>query len=518
MSQLYPNSTTPNSGTVKIQWLDEKPAYSPGTTFGVPWPRGKYQANDTIFSVVSNGDHVATESWITGYWSDSSVKWTAHAIAASALENDYTVNAVSKNSTAVPSATSSLEVTDSFDTIKVDTGKITATFSKTGNILVQELKTSSGQVVGQNGKLILRSQSSVFDDEDKQGQPAIQYFNFESKIDNVTVSKNNIARTLVTVHGDHRQINGGNSTTSTHKDWLPFVVRFYFYADSESIRIVHSLIYDGVPETDFVRGIGLRFDVPLADEFYDRHIRIAGVDGGILNEAVQGITGLRRDPGQAFLRTGQADLYRFAEAHTRHTGESDVYHLGPWKGLGTRHGVNHWSDSSKQIRISQPQYRKVFYYLTGGDERVGDLLTEILDAEKAFLVVDPRRKVRAANITYIADPEALLIDVGLDWSGQAAAWLIEYERRGPRWQEARSKLLETMKGIANLKNGFVTGEALYNLYNGTIVPPSQDPDNKGVVGVSHLTAVFGLVEVIAELTTHFGDDFPADFENGLGSM
>ncbi|THX58112.1 hypothetical protein D6D06_03185 [Aureobasidium pullulans] len=794
MSQLYPNSTTPNSGTVKIQWLDEKPAYSPGTTFGVPWPRGKYQANDTIFSVVSNGNHVASESWITGYWSDSSVKWTAHAIASSALENDYTVNAVSKNSTTAPSETSSLEVTDSLKTIKVDTGKIIATFSKTGNILVQELKTSSGRVVGQNGKLILRSQSSVFDDEDKQGQPAIQYFNFESKIDNITVSKNNIARTLVTVHGDHRQINGGNLTTSTHKDWLPFVVRFYLYANSESIRIVHSLIYDGVPETDFVRGIGLRFDVPLADEFYDRHIRIAGVDGGILNEAVQGITGLRRDPGQAvrtaqyegkktpaldtwdtrvssrlqwiptwndyslaqlssdgfalkkrtkagqswvnipgstragglaylggatkgglafglrnfwkqypsqidisnaatdvgaitlwlyspaaqpldtrpfhdglgeedyadqldaleityedweggydspygvaktselflfgfdstpesetlanlteyinsppvliadrdhiaqsealgtycqrpenssssaqtiedhlnfltqfyqgqvsqrkwygfwdhgdvmhtydvdrhewrydvggyawdnselspnlffwnqFLRTGQADLYRFAEAHTRHTGETDVYHLGPWKGLGTRHGVNHWSDSSKQIRISQPQYRKVFYYLTGGDERVGDLLTEILDAEKAFLVVDPRRKVRAANITYVADPEALLIDVGLDWSGQAAAWLIEYERRGPRWQEAKSKLLETMKGIAHLKNGFVTGEALYNLYNGTIIPPSQDPGNKGVVGVSHLTAVFGLVEVIAELTTDFGDDFPADFE------
>ncbi|KAH0289850.1 hypothetical protein M436DRAFT_84719 [Aureobasidium namibiae CBS 147.97] len=192
-----------------------------------------------------------------------------------------------------------------------------------------------------------------------------------------------------------------------------------------------------------------------------------------------------------FLRTGQADLYRFAEAHTRHTGETDVYHLGPWKGLETRHGVLHWSDSSKQIRISQPQYRKVYYYLT---------------------VVDPRRKVRAANITYVADSKALLIDVGLDWSGQAAAWLIEWERRGPRWQEAKSKLLETMKGIANLKNGFVTGEALYNLYNGTISPPSQDPSNKRVVQVSHLTAVFGLVEVIAELTTHFGDVFPADFE------
>ncbi|KAI4736178.1 hypothetical protein E4T50_13323 [Aureobasidium sp. EXF-12298] len=795
VSQLYSNTTTAEDGAVKVQWLNQKPSYNSGTTFGVPWPRGRYQANDTSFAVSSgSGSPVTSESWITGYWSDSSVKWTAHAIAAGSPEDGYTVNALSRNSTNSTAHRTNLTVEDGPDVIEINTGKLTATFAKTGNILIPKIETSNGQVIGQNGRLILRSQSSVFDDEDKQGQPATNYFNFESKIDNVTASEDNTARALVTVHGDHRQVNAGNSSAPAHKDWLPFVVRFYLYANSESIRIVHSLIYDGVPTSDFVRGIGLRFDVPLEDEFYDRHIRIAGVDGGILNEAVQGITGLRRDPGQAvrtaqyegkktpeldtwdtrvssrlkwiptwndysltqlssdgftlkkrtkagqswinipgstragglaylggatkgglalglrnfwkqypsqldisnaatdvgsitvwlyspaaqpldtrpfhnglgerdyadqldaleityedweggydsphgvaktselflfafdstpesdtlatltehinsppvlvadrdhiaqsealgtywqssknssatsqaiennlnfltefyqgqvsqrkwygfwdhgdvmhtydadrhewrydvggyawdnselspnlffwnqFLRTGQADLYRFAEAHTRHTGETDVYHLGPWKGLGTRHGVNHWSDSSKQIRISQPQYRKVFYYLTGGDERTGDLLTEILDAEKAFLVVDPRRKVRAANITYVADPKSLLIDVGLDWSGQAAAWLIEWERRGPRWQEAKSKLLETMKGIANLKNGFVTGEALYNIYNGTIVPPSQDPDNKGVVSVSHLTAVFGLVEVLAELTTHFGDAFPADFE------
>ena len=29
-----------------------------------------------------------------------------------------------------------------------------------------------------------------------------------------------------------------------------------------------------------------------------------------------------------FLRTGRADVFRFAEAMTRHTGEVDVHHLG----------------------------------------------------------------------------------------------------------------------------------------------------------------------------------------------
>jgi hypothetical protein len=241
VSQLYTNSTTAENGSVKIQWLDDKPAYNHGTTFGVPWPRGRYHTNDTLFAISSgSGSPVPSESWITGYWSDSSVKWTAHAIGAGVPEDDYTVNAFPRNSTSNIATGTNLTVNDGPGVIEISTGKITATFAKTGSTLVHEIKTSNGQVIGQNGRLILRSQSSVFDDENRQGQPAPNYFNFGSKIDNVTVSKDNTARALVTVRGDHRQINVGNSSAPAHKDWLPFVVRFYLYANSESIRIVHS--------------------------------------------------------------------------------------------------------------------------------------------------------------------------------------------------------------------------------------------------------------------------------------
>ena len=75
----------------------------------------------------------------------------------------------------------------------------------------------------------------------------------------------------------------------------------------------------------------------------------------------------------SFLRTGRADIYRMAQAMTRHTGEVDVYHIGPHKGLGTRHGVQHWGDSSKQTRISSALFRRPFFFLTA-DERAGDLL------------------------------------------------------------------------------------------------------------------------------------------------
>lgn len=201
-----------------------------------------------------------------------------------------------------------------------------------------------------------------------------------------------------------------------------------------------------------------------------------------------------------FLRTHREDVFRLAENLTRHTSEVDMYHLGPFKGLGTRHGIQHWSDSCKQVRVSNAIYRKYFYYLTGGDERTGEIMREALAGENTFRILDPYRKVRKDRSSYTHNPEqGVLISLGTDWSALASAWMIEWERREPEWECKRDKLFESIKGISQLKNGFVTGQALLNLSNGAISPPPSDPQNLGHVQVSHLSAMFGLVEICAEL-------------------
>lgn len=190
-----------------------------------------------------------------------------------------------------------------------------------------------------------------------------------------------------------------------------------------------------------------------------------------------------------FLRTGRADAFRFAEAMTRHTGEVDSYHLGQWADLGTRHGVMHWGDSAKQQRISTAAYRRMFYFLTA-DERVGDLMRDLVDADESFLVLDPLRKVRTEP--YTPDRHALSIGFGTDWSALAAAWLTEWERGGA--PVAKQKLLDTMRTIAAQPNGFVQGSGLYDLDTGKFAVAAQP-----VVSVSSLSAVFGLVEMCSEL-------------------
>ncbi|KAL6709387.1 hypothetical protein ACN47E_001794 [Coniothyrium glycines] len=785
----FVSCATAQRSAAKVKWIDGTPDYLAGVTFGLPWPRGQHLANSTTFAV--SGD-AQLQSWVTAYWPDGSLKWTGHALGASDVPADeYTITASGPRSTnssfsRVKRQHDGIQVNNSDDEVTVSTGKIEASFPKSGSVLVTSIQVG-GKSVGKNGRLVLRSQTGTPDDEEDGKPTSIEYFSFSSSVTNVTVSEDNTARTLVTVQGVHT-IEGEGA----HADWLPFTVRFYLYANSEAIRVIHTIVYDGDVKKDFLSGIGIRFDVPLAEEeFYNRHVRIAGVDGGLLHEAVQGITGLRRDPGvdvrsgqfngsvlpnattwdqrvttrlqwvptwsdyrltqlssdgfnlkkrtksgqswvkipggtrsgglaylgganvgglavglrdfwkkyptglditnaatdtgsitlwlyspqagpmdlrpyhdglgqdtyakqldaleityedwedgydtpygigrtnelfiyafestpsaeklatltnytndppvlfaeptyirdtqaigsywdvpgvvdsiQAqtiennmdflikfyegqveqrrwygfwdhgdvihtydddrhqwrydiggyawdnselspdlffwyfFLRTGRADAYRLAHDQVRHGGEVDSYHLGNFTGLGTRHGVQHWGDSAKQARIATPVYRKAFYYISGGDERTGDLVREVIDVDKAFILVDARRKVRDPSVIYKPDPEALYLNFGTDWAGLAQAYLIEWERRGPRWEEVRDKLIESFKTYPKLKNGFVTGEALYNSLTGAWAPPPIDPNNNGSITVAHLSGVFGVLETIDQLHGHFGAGQP----------
>ena len=72
------------------------------------------------------------------------------------------------------------------------------------------------------------------------------------------------------------KITGKHKSVSSDRAWLPFVVRLYFFAGSDSIRIVHTFIFDGDQQKDI--------DV-AADEMMRRALRDAPV-AAILSEEV----------------------------------------------------------------------------------------------------------------------------------------------------------------------------------------------------------------------------------------
>ncbi len=189
------------------------------------------------------------------------------------------------------------------------------------------------------------------------------------------------------------------------------------------------------------------------------------------------------------LRTGDAQAYRFAEAMTRHTGEVDVYHSGRFKGMGTRHGVQHWSDSSKQPRVSNASYRRIFYYLTA-DERVGDLLRDLVTSDRTLTEVEIGRKVPGAKRP-VLPAGTIEMTFGTTWCPLAAAWLTEWERTGDtHW---RDRIVAGLDSIGRLPHGWLTGSAPFDMASGRFI------DQNRKISLSHLNAVFGAVEVSAEL-------------------
>jgi hypothetical protein len=186
-----------------------------------------------------------------------------------------------------------------------------------------------------------------------------------------------------------------------------------------------------------------------------------------------------------------------AEAMTRHTGEVDVYHLGPRKGLGTRHGVQHWGDSSKQTRISSALYRRPYFFLTG-DARVGDLMRDQITEGETWLTNDVQRKL---GLPPHPKPTQQAAPWGsMAWGELASAWLTEIERtQDPKLQE---RLLNCMRTIGDLPHGFYTDSATMDLDTGLVT------DRGTKVSIEHLTACFGLPEICAELVKTYGDQVP----------
>ena len=283
-AQAAPRAAAADDGPVTLDWLEDGGlGAAPGSTVGVPWPKGAYQEDQTFALADADGKAVPVQSWPIAYWPDGSLKWTAHAVSSG--NGKLTLAA---GEAAAPAK--KVTVDKSGGTITVSTGVITAKIGKSGATLIKSVTRGSTEIA-RNGRLVLIRQPEI-EDED---QGAVRTERFEGAISKVEVEQEGPVRAVVRIDGKHRK--GSRS-------WLPFSIRLYFYAGADSFRMVHTITFDGTQEPgkaggDFIRGIGVRFTVPMRDQSYDRHIRIGGDGTGLLREAVKGITGLRRDPGAA---------------------------------------------------------------------------------------------------------------------------------------------------------------------------------------------------------------------------
>ena len=183
---------------------------------------------------------------------------------------------------------------------------------------------------------------------------------------------------------------------------------------------------------------------------------------------------------------------------TRHTGEVDCYHLGRFAGLGSRHNVRHWGDGAKEARISQAAYRRIYYYLTT-DERTGDIMHEMVNADYKATEFDPMREAQP-----ITEAEKKVapgrVRLGPDWLAFVGNWMTEWERTGDtKW---RDKILIGVDCLAKMPFGMRTGRNLvmgYDPATGKLYQLSDEP------GTYNLATIMGGGEVAMELSEILDD-------------
>jgi hypothetical protein len=272
-----------------LRWLDgAAPALPLGATLGLPWPRGQQKKTQVFHALDAQGRPLPLQTWPLAYWPDGSLKWTAHALPAGA---DAGAQPSIRPGKGPAAAGARVSVREETDFVEVDTGVIRARLPRQGAQLVHSILRDGREVLG---SCTLVAQTDDRPDTEQGVLPQANQTTqtvFQSRIAKLTVEQTGPVRAVVKVDGQHRSAAG--------REWLPFSVRFYFYAGAESLRVMHSFVFDGDDQKDFLRGIGLRFDVPLRDELYDRHVRFAGEAAGLWAEGVRNLTGLRREPGAA---------------------------------------------------------------------------------------------------------------------------------------------------------------------------------------------------------------------------
>lgn len=259
-----------SAADVTLNLLDKKPLpVDSGVSFGVPWPRGAVKRSDD-FILSSTVKRLPLQSWPLAYWPDGSIKWMGFAtVVAGGSAESLTLKPGKSD------VSGEVTVKKTGPNVTVNTGAIECVFAASGTNLIESIKAGTTDLA-RNGHLVSILQNGPQTDHDD----APPRERFVSEVKKVTVDQSGPVRAVVKVDGVHRG-------EKSRREWLPFSLRFYFYTGQTAIRIVHTITFDGDQEVDFVRGMGLRFGVPLRDEPRNRTVRFTAADGGVWSEPLQ---------------------------------------------------------------------------------------------------------------------------------------------------------------------------------------------------------------------------------------
>ena len=258
--------------SMTLHLMENRKAYG-YTTWGCMWEKGAV-SKDASFNVYAkdstNNKMVPSQSRITAYWPDGSVKWTAHT-ADSKNGETFEVIPVNEDVSSKKDMEPSLFVKEEEDAYIVDAGCVHAVVPKNKNVILRDV-TVDGCVQVTDADLVLQLEERSV----KDGVLIQKTVPYTGEIESVSIEEQGPVRVTFCLRGTH--VSHAND-----RRVLPFVIRETIYLNSPKIDFEHTFLFDGDEKKDFLKGLGVRFHRPMKGEMYNRHIRF-GTDHGSFHE------------------------------------------------------------------------------------------------------------------------------------------------------------------------------------------------------------------------------------------
>ena len=264
---------------INLSWMNENAPVKGGTTFGLPWAKGQMDRTTPLYLTDEKGKSLPVQNEPRAFWPDGSVKWTLHSASLSEAAKNYAITDEKPDESA--KATCGVSVKAEGKTIIVDTGSMVCVLEKETVNVIRSITSKSGRLLCSGGRLVAVNEQRFAQDGYKQITKH-EYFDGMAYI--WEVEQAGPQRAVIRIRGSHTGQYDDMRTTSKIRKWLTFDLRLYFYAGQDEIKMVHTFIFDGREEEDFIRGIGIEFSVPMTGTFFNRHVRFGG-DTGLFCES-----------------------------------------------------------------------------------------------------------------------------------------------------------------------------------------------------------------------------------------
>ncbi len=255
------------SDEINLKRVYPNQKYNSNISWGVPFSQGKIDRKQNFKLTTSNGKELDIQQWPLAFWPDGSVKWMGFASTVSGSDK-YKLTPIADTK-----LKTKFKISENNKQITIDNGKIVCIFNKSGENLIEQLN-SNKKNIGKNGKLHLSLE--------RKHKKSIVYEHFTGKVEHLEIEQTGSVRTVVKISGKHYSLK-------TNKPLLPFVLRMYIFSDSEEIKIVHSFTFNGDQNKDFIKSLGISFEVPFREQSYNRHVRFSGENNGLWSEPVKPI-------------------------------------------------------------------------------------------------------------------------------------------------------------------------------------------------------------------------------------